>query len=326
MSKVPKTPIKHKFKETNLLKQINNENFHLFTKSKRKRLKKQIRRLHNEIEKHDKVEDEEEEVDKGTQSEEEEEKEEEEKEEEEEKVEINKEDIKPFFVNDKSIEKYYNQRYRLFSKFDQGIVLDQESWFSVTPELIAKHIAKRCECNVLLDGFCGAGGNSIQFSEYCKLVLSVDIDPLKLEIARHNYKIYYPEGDKIDFINSDYMNFTSGVYKKSIETQPIDVIFLSPPWGGPNYIQSKEFSLSDMVPNGFDIFQKALRITKNIVYFLPKNTSNYDIEELTIMSKKLGGSDQCEIEENYINDQLKTISIYFGNLVNNNKKNKIDCQ
>jgi hypothetical protein len=41
-------------------------------------------------------------------------------------------------------EKYWDQRYRLFSKFDQGIVLDKESWFSVTPESIAKHIARRC--------------------------------------------------------------------------------------------------------------------------------------------------------------------------------------
>ena len=33
-------------------------------------------------------------------------------------------------------------RYRLFSKFDEGIRLDAESWFSVTPERIAQHIAK----------------------------------------------------------------------------------------------------------------------------------------------------------------------------------------
>jgi hypothetical protein len=39
--------------------------------------------------------------------------------------------------------KYWNQRYRLFSQFDHGIVLDAESWFSVTPEAISAHIAKR---------------------------------------------------------------------------------------------------------------------------------------------------------------------------------------
>jgi len=38
----------------------------------------------------------------------------------------------------------------------------------VTHEKIAQHIAKRCKCKVIVDGFCGAGGNSIQFAKYCE--------------------------------------------------------------------------------------------------------------------------------------------------------------
>jgi len=34
--------------------------------------------------------------------------------------------------------------------------------FSVTPEKIAEHIANRCRCDLIVDGFCGVGGNSIQ--------------------------------------------------------------------------------------------------------------------------------------------------------------------
>jgi trimethylguanosine synthase len=37
----------------------------------------------------------------------------------------------------------YNKRYFLFSKFDKGIIIDEDSWSSITPEEIAKHIAKR---------------------------------------------------------------------------------------------------------------------------------------------------------------------------------------
>jgi hypothetical protein len=40
--------------------------------------------------------------------------------------------------------KYWDQRYRLFSLFDRGVDMDSESWYSVTPEPIAKHIANRC--------------------------------------------------------------------------------------------------------------------------------------------------------------------------------------
>ena len=35
-----------------------------------------------------------------------------------------------------------HDRYRLFSKFDHGVQLDDESWYSVTPEAIAMHIAR----------------------------------------------------------------------------------------------------------------------------------------------------------------------------------------
>ena len=63
------------------------------------------------------------------------------------------------------LKKYWKKRYYLFSKFDRGIRIDDESWYSVTPEPMAKHIANKVvktfgQCNVL-DAFCGIGGNSI---------------------------------------------------------------------------------------------------------------------------------------------------------------------
>lgn len=42
-----------------------------------------------------------------------------------------------------------------------------ESWYSVTPEIVAKHAAEKCACDVIVDAFCGAGGNSIQFALTC---------------------------------------------------------------------------------------------------------------------------------------------------------------
>ncbi len=43
----------------------------------------------------------------------------------------------------------------------------------MTPEVIARHIAERCQVEngqgegVILDAFCGCGGNTIQFAKYC---------------------------------------------------------------------------------------------------------------------------------------------------------------
>jgi trimethylguanosine synthase len=45
--------------------------------------------------------------------------------------------------------------------------MDREGWFSVTPERVAKHIAKRMVTRkemVILDAFTGVGGNAIQFA------------------------------------------------------------------------------------------------------------------------------------------------------------------
>ncbi len=43
-----------------------------------------------------------------------------------------------------------------------------EGWYTVTPEKIAEHIADRCQCDVIIDAFCGVGGNTIQFAFYCE--------------------------------------------------------------------------------------------------------------------------------------------------------------
>ena len=62
----------------------------------------------------------------------------------------------------------FAQRTRYFSKYDDGCLLDEEGWYSVTPEAIATQIAERCRCDVVLDAFCGVGGNAIAFARTCE--------------------------------------------------------------------------------------------------------------------------------------------------------------
>lgn len=73
------------------------------------------------------------------------------------------------------LRKYWIKRFSLFHKFDLGIKLDEESWYSVTPEEIAKHAAERCRCDLIVDAFCGAGGNTIQFAFTCERGKNVKI-------------------------------------------------------------------------------------------------------------------------------------------------------
>ncbi|GJX24734.1 hypothetical protein Tco_0231030 [Tanacetum coccineum] len=52
----------------------------------------------------------------------------------------------------------------LFSKYDDGIKMDDKGWFSAIPECITKHHAFRCGNGIIVDCFSGVGGNAIRFA------------------------------------------------------------------------------------------------------------------------------------------------------------------
>ncbi|XP_013413259.1 trimethylguanosine synthase [Lingula anatina] len=207
-------------------------------------------------------------------------------------------------AKDPELRKYWAQRYRLFSRFDDGVMLDREGWFSVTPEKIAEHIAERCRCDLIVDAFCGVGGNAIQFALTCERVIAIDIDPVKLECARHNAEVY-GVADRIEFIQGDYMEVATEL--------KADVVFLSPPWGGPDYLNAEVFDLHTMIQiDGFAIFEKAKKISNNIAYFAPRNVN---VEQLISLA---GPGGKVEIEQNFLNKKLKTVTAYYGDLIDAN--------
>ena len=70
------------------------------------------------------------------------------------------------------------------------------------------------------------------------LVIAVDIDPVKIELAKHNAVVYGVE-DRIEFIVGDYLQVAPQL--------KADVVFLSPPWGGPDYLEAHVFDLETMI-------------------------------------------------------------------------------
>ena len=132
------------------------------------------------------------------------------------------------------LRKYWHQRYRLFSRFDEGVRLDREGWFSVTPERIAQHIAERCRSDVIVDAFCGVGGNAIQFASTRRLVIAVDICPERVRLARFNAGVYSVQ-DRIQFVVGDFFQVAPRLRA--------DAVFLSPPWGGPQYANAEVYDM-----------------------------------------------------------------------------------
>lgn len=219
-----------------------------------------------------------------------------------------------------SFHKYYQQRYTYFSRFDDGIQIDDEGWYSVTPEAIAQHTATELyaiaktgdteEEMIVVDAFCGVGGNSIQFAQVFDRVIAIDLSPTRLEMAKHNAEIY-GVADKIEFILGDAFE----VLKSLQRTTKISAIFLSPPWGGPEYVSKPVFCpKSDLFDGrGGELFQLATSLTSNCVLFLPRQSDIYGIAQMIQEQKgqALEESDSFVVEQHYLRNRLKAVSIYL---------------
>lgn len=243
------------------------------------------------------------------------------------------------------LQKYYWQRERLFSRYSEGCLLDEEGWFSVTPEHIANQIAERCRCEVIIDAFCGVGGNAIAFAKTCERVIAIDNSPVRIALARHNAAIY-GVADRIEFIQADFVSFAKALARSSSK-QRADVVFLSPPWGGIDYqsmsasksslnllatngdttlnyndevVQEETkdepgYSLDNLQPlPGNELFALARQITPHIAFFLPRNQDLTEISQLVPVSDA-SNAEMIEVEEEWMGSKLKALTCYFGGLV-----------
>ncbi|KAL4583563.1 hypothetical protein LXL04_008141 [Taraxacum kok-saghyz] len=199
------------------------------------------------------------------------------------------------------ITKYWCQRYLLFSKYDKGIKMDEEGWFSATPESIANHHALRCGNGIVLDCFTGVGGNAIHFALNSIHTIAIDIDPNKIEYAQHNASVYGVE-HLIEFITGD-----SFILAQNLKA---DTVFLSPPWGGPQYAKARNFDIITMLKphNGQYLFNVAKQIAPRVVMFLPRNV---DVNQLAELSLSANPPWKLEVEKNFLNGKLKAITAYF---------------
>lgn len=209
--------------------------------------------------------------------------------------------------SDKSLYKYWCKRFSLFSLFDKGIKLDRESWFSVTPEKVAAYTAERCKCDLIIDAFCGAGGNTIQFAKTCRKVIAIDIDPKKIEMAKHNASIYGVL-DRIEFIVGDFFALASSL--------KADVVFLSPPWGGPEYLKNDiyDIELALQPKPASDLMKITRQITNNIAIYLPRNSNTHQLVMLA------GPGNSLELEQGFLDRKLIAITAFYGNLLKNTQK------
>jgi trimethylguanosine synthase len=143
------------------------------------------------------------------------------------------------------------------------------------------------------------------------LVYAVEIDAQRIKLAKNNAKVYGVH-EKIKFIRGDFFSLIPKFIKKfskKQEDQPQIWIFLSPPWGGPNYQQKDIYRLSEF--NGFDLFKQVQSISNNIIYYLPKNVAVVDLFKLAQDGNH--GYDRFTVEQHWLNDRFKVLAAYYTN-------------
>ncbi len=108
---------------------------------------------------------------------------------------------------------------------------------------IASRMAAAAPSNatVLLDPFCGVGGNTIAFalSGRWKRVYAIEKDPATLLCAKHNAEIYgvadqitWFEGDCFDILGLHEEKTDNELWQLRVLIETQGVVFASPPWGG----------------------------------------------------------------------------------------------
>ncbi len=108
---------------------------------------------------------------------------------------------------------------------------------------ISQHVSEAAPPNrsIIIDAFCGVGGNTIAFalSGKWKRVYGIEKDAATLACAKHNAEIY-GVSDKITWFHGDcfeILGAMDGRTEKTVDALKaiagqFGIIFASPPWGG----------------------------------------------------------------------------------------------
>ena len=90
----------------------------------------------------------------------------------------------------------------------------------------------------------------------------------------------------------------------------VDLLVMSPPWGGPEYSQTKTFDISSQgVVDGNKQLAHAISFTSNVVYILPKNTEVLMLRELVALF-----SLPCHVYDIMLGNRIKMKVAFIGNI------------
>ena len=130
-----------------------------------------------------------------------------------------------------------------------SIQIDEDGLFSVTNAKNSSKMAQRCahvfrmlddgkiRKPVITDGCACVGGNVFGFalSNLFEKVQAVEFDGTRAKMLSHNVAILEKNLEKNEKCHTEVTVLESADYTLAMETLKQDIVFLDPPWGGPDY-------------------------------------------------------------------------------------------
>lgn len=146
---------------------------------------------------------------------------------------------------------------------------DEEALYSTTDQLTAEKICKDVlkfapPESIITDATACIGGSCASFARLFSKVYAIEIDRVKYEYLRHNMMVMNLHS-VVESICGDALDICPNIHQ--------DVIFIDPPWGGPEYKLCSKLSLS---LSGKPLAQVCCDLAPFTKYIALKVPTNFD--------------------------------------------------
>ena len=164
----------------------------------------------------------------------------------------------------------------------QYLLIDEVGGYSITKNIywekikpfILEHIPDIKDM-IVTDCFASAGGDTINFGLICKYINSIELDRTRYYYLLNNIAVYQIQ-DKVTCYNNDFT--------KIIDELEQDIIYLDPPFGGPDYYKEKDLKITI---NGKDIMKYIEDYISRCKYLIAKLPFNYKISTEKVNEKNI---------------------------------------
>ena len=164
--------------------------------------------------------------------------------------------------------------------------LDEEAAYSVTDQVTADRMTQDlvrvlgpgvAKSATLCDATACIGGNAMSFARAFKHVVAIESDTTRFAFLQHNlhvlgfHNVHCVHGDSVKEVSWNHSRLRS-------KAQLYDVIFIDPPWGGPDY---KTQSLVSLELSNVPLADLCKEWAPHTRYIAIKTPTNFDKESFT---------------------------------------------